>query len=354
MTAINWTELRDFIVRLFAAAGLKESEASIAAEILVDAELNGVSTHGVSMVPAHIRKMQRSYDINAELTVEQESFAFAVLNANNMMGILSAYQAMLIAIDKARKSGISLVLCNHANTFSAASYYVEMAVKAGMVGIAMCNAPAQMAPLGGKEKLLGTNPLAVGIPGKNEEPFIFDMATSVVAKSKINEAIRRGEAEIPYGWATDGDGQPTNDPRVAVKGLILPMAGAKGYGLCMTIDLVAGLLSGAASMDEVGRFFPIENGCMNVGHAFIVIDPTMLHGQEFFEKVDNYLHRIRTSKSAGEMPILVPGDINRMMRQRMMTEGIRVDDKTLAEMKALAEQLDVSDIPEGIAGGEAK
>lgn len=162
-------------------------------------EPNDVSTHGVSMLPAHIRKIQRSYDINAKLTVEQEGYAFAVLNANNMMGILSAYQAMLIAIDKARESGILLVLCNHANISSAALYYVEMAVKAGTVGIAMYNAPAQMAPLGGKERLLGTNSLAVGIPGKNEEPFIFDMTTSVVAKSKINGAIRRDETEIPYG-----------------------------------------------------------------------------------------------------------------------------------------------------------
>lgn len=352
MIAINWTELRCFIRRLFVAAGLKESEASIVAEILMDAELNGVSTHGISMVPAHIRKIQKSYDITTGLSVEQEGAAFTVLNANNMMGVLLAYQSMQITIGKARESGISIVLCNHANTFSAASYYVEMAVKEGMIGIATCNAPAQMASLGGTEKLLGTNPLAFGIPGKNEKPFIFDMATSIVAKSKINEAVRRGETKIPYGWATDKDGQPTDDPRTAVEGLILPMAGAKGYGLCMAIDLIAGLLSGAASLNEVGRFFPIENGCMNVGHAFIVINPTMLHGENFYDKVDNYLHRIRVSKSASEDPIYVPGDINHMTRQRLMTEGISLDYKTIDELKNLADELGVLDVPQGIVRSE--
>lgn len=348
---IIWTELKKFIIDLFMAAGLKESDAFVATEVLMDAELGGISTHGVSMVPAHIRKLQNSYNINAQLTVEQEGEAFAVVNANNMMGMLSAYQAMLIAIDKAKKSGISVVLCNHANTFSAASYYVKMAIDKKMIGIALCTAPAQMAPLGGREKLLGTNPLAVGIPANNEEPFVFDMATSVVAKSKINDAVRRGDTEIPFGWATDEYGKPTNDPIAAAKGLILPMAGAKGYGLCMTIDMIAGVLSGAASLDEIGRFFPIENGCMNVGHAFFVIDPIKLHGFNFFKKIDDYLHRIRTSQSSDGNRIYVPGDKNLINKQRMIVEGIKLDDETWEDMKMLAEKLCVSEIPECIEGG---
>ena len=341
MITIQWSNLQDLCVRLFIAAGLNEKEAVIVSQILIEAELDGVYTHGIAMLPAHIRKLQVSYNAQAKVTIECENTAFAVLNVNNMIGMLSAYYAMQLAIQKAQQSGIALILCNHANTFSAASYYVKMAVNAGMIGIAMSNAPAQMAPLNGKDKLLGTNPLAIGIPGKNEKPFIFDMATSVVAKSKINDAVRKCEKKIPYGWATDLNGQPTNDPLTASKGLVLPAAGAKGFGLSMAIDMIAGVLSNANYLDDVGRFFPIENGCMNAGHAFITINPDLLCTNCFANKIDEYLKRIRTSTQAGTDQIRVPGDARRLKNKKSKNEGIFLDEQLMSEIKKISTELNV-------------
>ena len=341
MPMVTYHSLRNNVFQLFRAAGLENDKASIVTDVLVDAEVNGIGTHGVSMVPAHIRKLQKSYNLGGELKPIREGECFTVFDADNMIGMLSAYQAMQFAIDKAKEKGIYLVLCNYANTFSAASYYVSMAVNAGMIGLAFCNAPAQMAPLGGKEKLLGTNPVAIGVPGKTQNPFIFDMATSVVAKSRINDAVHEGKETIPYGWATDENGIPTNDPLKAIKGMVLPMAGAKGYGLSMAIDVLAGVLSGAASLDNVGRFYPVENGCMNVGHAFLVINPGIVYGDGFYDEMDGYLARIRQSKSAGDAQVIAPGDNKQQIRAKNDAQGISLSEKTFEELNSLAVELDI-------------
>ena len=341
MPLINFHILKSNIKKLFISTGLDKKSSEIVSDVLVEAELNGISTHGVSMVPAHIRKLRYSYNIEGKLEVVKQGICYSVFDANNMIGMVSAYQAMEYAIENAKKTGVYHVLCNHANTFSAASFYVEMAVDAGLIGIVFCNAPAQMAPLGGREKLIGTNPFAIGIPARNELPFIFDMATSVVAKSKINEAVNKGEKNIPDGWATDENGVPTNDPLKAIKGMILPMAGAKGYGLSVAIDIMAGLLSGASSLDEVGRFYPIENGCMNVGQFFTVIDPNALYGPSFCEEMDKYLNRIRHSKSTGNDPVIAPGDNMQQIKGKNVMHGIQLSEKCIEELNMLAFEMGV-------------
>lgn len=339
----TYSKLQNNVYQLFLAAGLDENSAEIITNVLIDAEVNGVETHGVSMVPAHIKKIQQCYNVNGKLTVVSSGDCFTVFNANNMIGMISAFKAMKFAIDKAKTTGVYFVLCNHANTFSAASYYVQMAVDAGMIGVAFCNAPAQMAPLGGKEKLLGTNPIAIGIPAKSEVPFIFDMATSIVAKSKINKAVHEGKKTIPIGWATDENGVPTDDPLEAIKGMVLPMAGAKGYGLSMALDILAGVLSGAFSLDKVGRFYPIENGCMNVGHAFLIINPLKLYGEDFYRVIDQYLDRVRTSQSVDTAPVMVPGDNRRQIKKQKLKEGIQLPNKTFKELNSLAAELNIED-----------
>lgn len=340
MSLISVSVLRKNIAALFEGAGLSLENSDIVTDILLDAEISGITTHGISMVPAHIEKLHNnSYSVNGQLEFERDGTGFTIFNANNMIGMLSAYKAMEKAITLSCGNGIQLVLCNHANTYSAGAYYVKMAVKKGLIGIAACNAPAQMAPLGGKEKLLGTNPFSIGVPAKNEAPFIFDMATSIVAKSKINEIIRNGRDTIPDGWATDSAGNPTTNPLEAVKGMILPMAGAKGYGLCMSIDILAGLLSGAAYLDKVGRFYPLENGCMNVGHSFITIDPKVLYGEKFYEDMDKYLNRIRSSESASGRKIIAPGDDKQAITRQNTENGLNVSDRLKDEFDSLAKEL---------------
>lgn len=340
---ISVAQLRKSSIDLFKAYGLTEQDAEIVVDCLIDAELAGISTHGVAMIPAHIRKMRAGYNIAGELTIEKSTAAFSVCNANNMIGMLSAWKCMQLAVEKSSESGIHMVLCHHANTFSAAYCYIKYAVEHGKIGVVCCNSPAQMAPLGGTEKLFGTNPVAIGVPANVEAPFLFDMATSAVAKSKINQAMHRGE-KIPFGWATDANGHPTDDPKVAVAGLVLPMAGPKGYGLSMAIDIISGLLAHASYLDQVGRFYSSDDICMNVGHTFLSIDPVVVFGEHFYTQMDQYLHRVRTSKAAEGNTIFVPGDLNRISREKMLIDGIYLSTKTVNELNALFEDKKIAHI----------
>lgn len=345
---INAKLLEKAVYSLFVAVGVNADDAQISTDCLMEAELAGIYTHGIAMVPAHIKKCLNGYHINTHLIVEKETASFTVCNANNMIGMVSAWKAMDIAIEKASDSGMHAVFCHNANTFSAAYCYARKAVEAGKIAIVSCNAPSQMAPLGGKEKLLGTNPIAIGIPGEKESPFILDMATSAVAKSKINQAYFNGEKEIPLGWATDCNGLPTNDPKEAIKGLVLPMAGPKGYGLAMAIDVISGLLSHAAFLNQVGRFYSEDNACMNVGHTFIVMDPAMIYGSDFYTKMDDYLKIIRGSQPATDTAVLVPGDINAFSKKKDLELGIDLPKKVVDDLNGLLDAMGKESLTCGI------
>lgn len=334
------TERMEYLLeKLFRYHGLSEEDSTIVSRCLVTAEMAGISTHGIEMVPAHIKKCDDGYNTKADLKIIKESVAFTLCSADNAIGMASAWKCIKLAVDKAEKTGIHTVFCNNANTFSAAYCYVKYAVDHGKIAIIMCNAPAQMAPLGGCEKLLGTNPLAIGVPANKERPFILDMATSAVAKSKINQALYKGIDKIPFGWATDQNGNPTDNPKEAVAGLVLPMAGAKGYGLAMAIDIISGLLPKASYLDGVGRFYSADNKCMNVGHSFTVIDPVVIYGEDFFENMDDYLKKVRTSQNAENQRIFVPGDLNAIRCENCHKNGIEINTSVFEKLKILFEEI---------------
>lgn len=327
----KYEELNDFLIKGFMELGCDRKVAFEVAKSLLHAEFSGVPSHGLSMAIQHAKKIIRNeYNIGTRIIKEKETPAFSRYNCNNTIGMYSASVCMQLAIDKAKSVGMYTIYANNCNTFSAAFVYALQASKQGLIGFVMSNSPAQMAPIGGCARLLGTNPLSYAVPTKNEKNLIFDMATSIVAKSKINLAKEKNE-EIPLGWALDEKGNPTTDPREAVKGLILPMAGAKGYGLAVMIDVFAGLLSGAQYLDGVGRFYNSTSSCMNVGHVFIAIDPTILYGDGFYEKMDNYIKRIRLSKSYNGNKIRLPGENKIDRYQKLILEGIEVPDMFFLE-----------------------
>lgn len=305
---ISYDALTIECVDIFCKIGCCKEVAQKTVDALLLSEACGVLSHGVRMLPAHAKKIKKcEYNIDAVIEKEIETPSFARFNSHNQIGMVSATDCMQFAIDKALQNGIYTVFANNCNTFSAAFVYALQAARQGMIGFTMSNSPAQMAPIGGREKLLGTNPMSYAIPAKRNNPIIFDMATSVVAKSKINQAKEKGE-KIPEGWALDIYGNPTTDPNEAVKGLVLPMAGAKGYGLTMMIDLIAGLLSNAQYLDGVGRFYNNSGQGMNVGQCFIAINPKMVLDSSFYEKVDDYIDRIHNSDKIENETISVPGD----------------------------------------------
>ena len=237
--------------------------------------------------------------------VIRETCAFAVIDGDNALGPVSATYSTNYAIEKCKESGIFTVFSRNNNTFGPAFYYPLIASQKGYIGITYSNSPAQMAPIGGKDKMLGTNPFSIVIPNKGK-PIIIDMATSVVAKSKFKQYKEKG-LDLPLGWALDENGKPTTNPDEAIKGLVLPMAGFKGYGIALAIDVLAGLLSGSAYLDDVGRFYNTDK-CMNVGFTFTVIDPVKVLGEDWDNKINAYVFKLRNSKTIDGQDIVLPGD----------------------------------------------
>ena len=315
--------------------------AKALANVLVEADMYGVHTHGLAVLASHIEKVKRNgYCLGVQPEITKELPAMMTVDAGNSIGMYSAIFCMEIAVKCAQKSGIFTVFCKKCNSYGAAFYYSKMAVNQKMIGITFCNSPAAMAPWGGYEKMLGTNPLAVGIPGLEKGPILFDMATSIVAKSKINEIRKRGES-IPEGWALDTDGNTTTDPVEAIKGLVLPMAGAKGYGLAMMIDILAGMLSGADYLSDVGRFYSEDGGGMNVGQVFVAIDPRVVLNEDFYKRVDGYIDRLHQSKIQKGKKILFPGERKLKEYKISKKEGIELSDSTINSINEMLKNLNM-------------
>ena len=282
--------------------------AEILADCLVTADEYGVTSHGTAVLGAHIDRIKRGgYNLNPDLKVIKETSAFALVDGDNAIGPVSAMFCLDYALRKCRESGVFTVFARNNNTFGPAFYYSLKAAEQGCIAFVCSNSPAQMAPVGGVEKMLGTNPLAAVIPVPDGEPIIIDMATSAVAKSKFKEYKNEGKP-LPEGWALDKDGNPTTDPDEAMRGLVLPMSGFKGYALSMLIDVIAGALSGASTLDRVGRFYSDDGACMDVGFYMTVIDPTVVLGDEYNSEIKEYVERLRNSRSAEGKKIVLPGD----------------------------------------------
>ena len=294
------------IVNKFAVEGVDIEQANIVAHCLATADIFGVKSHGIAVLPSHITRIKNgSYNLNPKFKVIRETSAFALIDGDNAMGPVSAKYCLDYGIEKCKNSGVFSVFSRNNNTFGPAFYYSLKAAEQGYMAFMCSNSPAQMAPFGGKEKLFGTNPFSIVIPIPNQNPIIIDMATSVVAKSKFNEYKSEGK-KIPLGWALDIDGNPTTDPEQAIKGLVQPMAGFKGYAISMLIDIVSGVLSGAAYLNNVGRFYSEDS--MNVGFYISVIDPKQILGESYDSIIEDYICTIRNAETQENRIIAIPGD----------------------------------------------
>ncbi len=327
-------KIYDIMMLILEKIGLKEEDRNIIASCYIEADLAGVKTHGVNIFPTHVEKFENKvYNVNPNLKIIRETDNFKVLDGDEAIGPVSAYKTMKIAVDKARTTGVFTCFLRNTNTIGPAFFYNNIAIEDEMIGITLSNSPAAMAPTNGKQKLIGTNPLAISIPAGQENPIIYDIATSEVAKSKIKQALIENK-QIPIGWAIDKEGNPTQDPEKALNGLILPMAGYKGYGLAMCIDILTGLISGGAYLDKVGKFYGNDK-CMNIGATFIAINPKLIFGEDFYKNIDEYIKTIKQSEVIDKnVPISIPGE-NRM-KNKIINEqkGIELNVETIQRLKA--------------------
>lgn len=341
--------LHDFSAAVLEVAGVPSDDAALAADVLVAADLRGIDSHGVARLRGYFEAL-RSGEINAtpELRVVRETLTTATVDADNGLGLVVGPWANEIAMDKALDAGSGWVAVRNSNHFGIAGYYVLEALERDLIGWAMTNSSALVAPIFGIGRMLGTNPLAIAFPGLEEPPIVIDLATSVVAFGKIEIAMRKG-LPIPEGWAIDAAGRPTTQPEAVYDGgALLPvgstreLGGHKGYALSMMVDVLSAVLSGAnwgpfAPAFVIAQTPPGTVG-VGIGHFFgaLRIDG-FIDPDEFKRQVD---HLVRTFRAAPAAPgtdgPLVPGDPERLAEVERRRDGIPLIAPVAADLEALA------------------
>jgi L-2-hydroxycarboxylate dehydrogenase (NAD+) len=328
------------IIEMLTNLDVPNEEASIVAEVTLDADLKGFSSHGLGRFPQYVKGLEvGNIKPISEITVEKDSPATALINGNHGFGHVVTYRAMEMAIEKAKETGIGLVGIHNSNHFGVAGYYSDMAIMEDLIGIVIANTEPAVAPIGGKDPILGTNPLAIGIPSGSHYVSV-DMATSASARGKLLEAKRRGEM-IPENVALDSDGRPTIDPREALKGSILPFGAHKGYALAFMIEIMAGPLVNASYGKAVTGTANPEVECTK-GDLVAAIDPSKFVDMEDFKKdVDNFIAEVKATPN-----VFIPGDMEVRNVKRHQEEGLPLDENLVKQLREITAELgiDVTDI----------
>ncbi len=329
-------ELKNSLNCIFLAYGLSISASQISSDVIVTSEAAGLSSHGIQTLQGHLSRLKNiQYNINPKFDIIREAPSFCTFDGDNAIGYQSASHSMQYAIDQAKKIGLFTVFSKNNNTFGPGFYYAKQAADQGIIGIAICNSPPAMAPWKGRDQLLGTNPFAMGIPVPNEDPILFDMASSTVAKSKIKPYLDSC-TPIPDNWALDKEGQPTNDPLEAISGLMLPMAEHKGSGIAMMIDILAGVITGAAFLNHVNRFYSTSSDSMNVGFCMIALDPDIVLGEEYVKAITQYRSVIISSNPVDDaQPVRLPGEHKNKMLREALEKGIFIEKTALSKINAV-------------------
>jgi LDH2 family malate/lactate/ureidoglycolate dehydrogenase len=337
--------LREFAESAFRAVGVPGDDAATTVDNLIEANLRGVDTHGVTrvLIP-YIRRIQKGMTSPVtEISVVRERPSTALLDGHNGIGQVIAARAMRTAIDKAAVTGAAWVNVFHSNHFGAAAYFAQMAAERDMVGIVATNGPAAVAPWGGKTPMLSTNPIAFAVPAGAQPAVVLDMATTVVSRGRIN-LFAKQNLEIPFGWALDDAGRPTNNPGAALRGTLLPLGGYKGYGLSLIVDLICGVMSGANyGMHFAGHLAEYDRPPHNVGSLFAAVSvDSFMDVEPFKDRVDQALRELKESPRApGVDRIYAPGEIEHETRIRRSLEGIPLPAEVVGDFQALATELGI-------------
>jgi ureidoglycolate dehydrogenase (NAD+) len=331
-------ELQELAERALMGLGLPAKDAADAAQILVLADLFGIHTHGTARIVAYGERLQTG-GINQRPVIGVERVAPAIfrVDGDNGLGTLVGVRALDCALEGARETGLAIALARASNHFGPVSPYLYLAAEAGFAAMIASNATTTIAPWGGREARLGNNPLGFGFPNPGGDPFMLDMAMSMAARAKIRSAAEAGRP-IPPDWATDREGKPTSDPNVALQGFLMPMGAHKGYGLALVVDMLAGVLSGAAYLTHVRSWVDQPDEPQNLGHAFLLIDMSRLGPEDLLaRRMNDFRSILHTTPAADpDKPVLVPGEIELDQLRRHRRDGIPLKPPLLKRLHELA------------------
>ena len=338
--------LMEIAEAVLVALGASQEESALVARSLVWSDMRGIPTHGMNFLTKIVDRIEKGVlDLPTRVTILSTKGATAHLDGGNGFGQVAADQAMRMSIDLARTHGVGVSLVRNTNHIGVLAFYTHLATREGMLGLCMCNAAASMAPTGGAEAFMGTNPLSVALPSGDGPPILVDMSTSVVARGKIRRALAKGQ-EIPAGWALDEKGRGTTDPQAAMNGSLLPIAGPKGYALALFIDLIAGLLSGSKYGREVLTFHkPL--GPTGVGVMTMALDiGSFMALDQFNRLVSDHADSIRGSRKAdGVERIYLPGEIESEREEISRSEGIELDNAVIQSLNQLLDKFNIRMAP---------
>jgi LDH2 family malate/lactate/ureidoglycolate dehydrogenase len=336
--------LRDYTFRTFLRAGMPEEDARVETDSLIEANLRGVDTHGLTrMLGIYVERLRRgAVNPRPQPRVVEESASTALVDGDNGMGAVVASWAIGVCIRKAREAGSAWVGVRNSNHFGTCAYWAMQAARADLVGFATTNGPSNMAPWGGVTPYMSTNPLAFAVPGSGGRSVVVDMATSVAAKGKIILAAKKGQ-QLPEGWAMDRRGRPTTDPQEAIDGLVMPLGGHKGYALSLMIDLLCGILTGASFGPHIGKLYGDFDRPQDIGHLFSAVDVSrFVPIDEFKARVDQLCAEVRSVELAeGFSRIYIPGEIEQLEVGRRLAEGIPIPSAVVEEFVKLGDDLGV-------------
>jgi LDH2 family malate/lactate/ureidoglycolate dehydrogenase len=336
-------ELRQFLVHAFVAAGVPAAEGKIVADNLIHADLWGIGSHGVSRFPIYLKRIKDgAVNPRPEIRIDNSWPAVLSVDGDNGLGAVITVKALEAAVAMADKFGLCAAGIKGSNHFGAAGYYCDMGAKANCITIVLTDAPPASPPWGGKEAYFGTNPIAIGLPRRENMPVVLDLATSIVARGKIIEAAKQGEA-IPEGWALNKEGLPVTNAQEALEGTLLPMAGPKGYALALAVEHLAGVLTGAAFGRDVAWQYGDKQSAANVGHIIIAMKAdAFISLDNYHERTERFCREIKAcEKAAGVSEIYLPGEREQILAQTLIKKGITVPESLVKEFEAIAREYEV-------------
>lgn len=322
---ISPDELWQKVTEILLQYNVKKEHAEIVAETLVEAEIRGVKSHGINMLEAYLARIsQGGININANPVIIRDRKATALIDAQGGFGQVAGKMAVDLAVKKASEHSISWIGVRRSNHCGMLAYYTEKISQAGFIGVMLANANPTVAPFGGMEAVLGTNPFSIAIPTE-AKPIILDMATSNVAKAKIYRAKELNERIDPE-WALDENGYPTDDPAKAINGVLTPLGGPKGYGLALAVDVLAGLLNGSGFAHYVKSVHKKVEESQNAGLTVMAVSIEALTELEnYYQKINELITFIKESKPRPGYSIYLPGELEELHRRKVEKEGIQID-----------------------------
>jgi LDH2 family malate/lactate/ureidoglycolate dehydrogenase len=348
--------VRSFMTDAFCACGLPQSDAATVADAMLEADLSGSDAHGIFRLPGYVRTLKRGHiNPRANIRIIERATATALVDGDNGMGHLVVTYASNLAVEIAREAGVAWVGVRRSNHSGAGSTYAAIPVAHGMIGIYTAVSGSNfMAPWGGAEPLLGTNPIAVGIPAGKHPPVMLDIATSVVSNGAIRTYAAEGRP-IPEGWVMSReDGSPITDGRRLSEGMFMPIAGYKGSGLALVLGLLGGPLNGAAFGRDVKDLTADQVREINAGHVVIALDVARFRSlDEFTEEIGRHIGDLSSSKRLpGFDEIHLPGQGRAARRDDRIKNGVPLSEMLLGQVDEIASSLGIAPLMERLANSE--